>query len=81
MKIAISLPSDLAAEAEVSRRARGESRSAFFRRAAEATLREEREQTGIAAYVLGYEREPEDATELAAAQSSAAAAWAADPFD
>jgi metal-responsive CopG/Arc/MetJ family transcriptional regulator len=58
-KISISLPEALLTAAERERRASGESRSEFFRRAVEELLQREREKDRIARYVAGYVAEPE----------------------
>jgi len=81
VKVAISLPEDLAIAADVARRARGESRSAFFRRAAQRVLREEHEETAVAAYVRGYESDPENDDEIAGALNAGIAGLTAEPFD
>ena len=66
-KIAISLPDAVLQEIERQRRARGESRSEFFRRAAEAVLRREREREMDERYVNAYLHQPETDEELALA--------------
>jgi metal-responsive CopG/Arc/MetJ family transcriptional regulator len=67
-KVSISLPNDLLREVEAHRARSSESRSDFFRRAAEALLRGEREREAIDRYVRGYLGNPEAQEE---------AAWAA----
>ena len=67
-KIAISLPDAVLQAVEKERKARGETRSAFFRRAVEAFLLRERE--AIERYVRGYQRDPETEEEIALAEST-----------
>lgn len=81
IKVAISLPEEVAIAADAARRARGESRSAFFRRAAQTVLREEHEKLAVAAYVRGYECDPESDEEIAGALNAGIAGLAAEPFD
>ena len=54
-KIAISLPDEVLEAVEKERLAKGESRSQFFRRAAEEQLRRERERKDIEQYIRGYQ--------------------------
>ena len=63
-KVAISLPADVLKAVEAERKARGESRSEFFRRAVEKLLREERESAAVRDYVRGYREIPESAEEV-----------------
>ena len=63
-KIAISLPGELLQGVESHRRASGESRSEFFRRAVETLLHREREREAIEQYIQGYRRHPETPEEL-----------------
>lgn len=67
-KIAISLPDEVLQAVERERLARGESRSAFCRRALEAFLRREQERKWDEEYVRGYQQYPETEEELAWAQ-------------
>ena len=79
-KIAISLPDDVFQVIEKERLARGESRSAFFRRAVEAYLRRERERERDEQYVRAYQLYPETPEELAWAQLGLTA-LAQEPWD
>jgi metal-responsive CopG/Arc/MetJ family transcriptional regulator len=79
-KIAISLPDEVLQAVERERLVKGESRSAFFRRAVEQLLRREREREADERYVRGYLEFPETEEELAWAQLGLAA-LAADPWD
>ena len=80
-KIAISLPEDLLQGIEKERRARGETRSEFFRRAVEAFLRRERERELEEQYVRGYLEMPETAEEVGWVQAAGLAALAHEPWD
>jgi metal-responsive CopG/Arc/MetJ family transcriptional regulator len=79
-KVAISLPEDLLAAVEMERQAKGESRSEFFRKAAETRLKQERESSAIKDYVRGYQEYPESAEEVEAAQRAGSAVLAAEPW-
>jgi metal-responsive CopG/Arc/MetJ family transcriptional regulator len=79
-KIAISLPDEVLQQVEQERLAKGESRSAFFRRAVEQLLRRERERLLDEQYVRGYLEFPEDEEELAWAQLGLAA-LAGEPWE
>lgn len=63
-KIAISLPSDVLKAVKAQCKATGESRSAFFRRAAAELLRRQKEQEAIKRYIRGYQKCPETAEEI-----------------
>ncbi|MFU8796107.1 MAG: ribbon-helix-helix protein, CopG family [Dehalococcoidia bacterium] len=80
-KVAISLPEEVLAAVELERRARGESRSEFFRRAVQRRLNEERESSAIREYVRGYQRLPESAEEIEAAHRLGSAVLAAEPWE
>ncbi|MBI2836181.1 MAG: ribbon-helix-helix protein, CopG family [Chloroflexi bacterium] len=62
-KVAISLPEHVLKAIEKERKARGESRSEFFRRAAEKLLKQEQESKAVEAYIRGYRAMPESAEE------------------
>ena len=79
-KIAISLPEELLQGIERERRAKGETRSAFFRRAVEAFLRRERERDAIEQYIRGYQEQPETEEEVVFAESTGLAALAVNPW-
>ena len=70
-KVAISLPSALLRQVEAERRARRESRSAFFRRAVELFFAARTRADRVAEYRAGYGRQPETPEELAAAEVAA----------
>ncbi len=79
-KVAISLPEQVLAAVEVERRAKGESRSEFFRRAVETRLKQERESSAIRDYVRGYQQYPESAEEVEAVHSVSIALLAVEPW-
>jgi len=81
VKITISLPEDLLQGVDRKRKASGESRSKFFRRAVEAFLRHERDQEAIEQYIRGYQQYPETEDEIAMAQSTLQAALAENPWE
>lgn len=80
-KIAISLPPDIFEAIERERKAKGESRSEFLRRAAEVALRQESERTAVARYVRGYREMPETAEEVESAHRAGSAILAAEPWE
>ena len=69
-KIAISLPDQVLDAVEQARLAIGESRSQFFRRAAEERLDRQRERAAIEQYIRGYQENPETKYERALAEST-----------
>jgi metal-responsive CopG/Arc/MetJ family transcriptional regulator len=80
-KIAISLPDSVFQAIEKERKARGETRSEFLRRAAEAFLRRERERQLEEQYIRGYQQYPETAEEAAFAESTLAEVLADNPWE
>ena len=80
-KIAISLPEEVLAAVERERRGRGESRSEFFRRAAEALLRRQREQEMVDLYLRAYQQTPETEEEVEAARRAASDILAEEPWE
>lgn len=80
-KIAISLPQKLLSEAERARKKSGESRSAFIQRAIRTLLAARRKKDAIRRYVQGYQRVPETAEEVAAAERSAQEILAQEPWE
>ena len=63
-KIAISLPEPFLDEVDKECAAKGHSRSEFFRRAAAALLRRERERVAVEEYVQAYSLYPESQEDL-----------------
>jgi len=78
-KIAISLPEEVLASVERERRNRGESRSQFFRRAAEALLR--RRQEMCEHYIRAYQQIPETKEEIEAARHAATDILGKEPWE
>jgi len=80
-KIAISLSEEVLAAVERERGIRGESRSQFFRSAAEALLRQRREQEMSEQYVRAYRQMPETGEEIEAARHAARRILAEEPWE
>ena len=80
-KIAISLPDEVLEAVEKQRLAKGESRSQFFRRAAEEHLRREKDREDIEQYIRGYQQYPETKEEVALAESTLAYAFDDDSWE
>lgn len=80
-KIALSLPEDVLEAVETERKARGESRSKFFRRAVERLLKQERESSAVKDYVRGYREFPESTEEVEAAHRLGSAVLAEEPWE
>ncbi len=79
-KIAISLPEEVLDAVERERVESGESRSAFFRRAVEALLRQQQEQELSEQYVRAYQKLPESTEEVEAARRAASNILAQEPW-
>jgi metal-responsive CopG/Arc/MetJ family transcriptional regulator len=79
-KVAISLPERVLEAIEKERKASGESRSEFFRRAVERLLKEEREAGEIEKYIQGYTAIPESANEVKAIHQDGASVLAEEPW-
>jgi metal-responsive CopG/Arc/MetJ family transcriptional regulator len=80
-KIAISLPEEVLDAVERERRDSGESRSQFFRRAAEILLRRRREQELNTQYIRAYQQTPETKEEIEAARRAASDILAEEPWE
>ncbi len=80
-KIAISLPQEVFLAIESARKASGESRSQFLRRAVEAYLRRQKEQELDEQYIQGYSEQPETPQEAGGLYSAGLAALAQEPWD
>jgi len=80
-KVAISLPGDVLEAVETERKAKGESRSQFFRRAIERLLKQERESSAVKDYMRGYREVPESAEEVEAAHRVGSAVLAGEPWE
>jgi len=81
VKITISLPRELLKTAERERKARGESRSQFFRQAVESFLRQSKQRRDIEQYVQGYRETPETEEEVAAVQQVSTTALSQEPWE
>jgi len=79
-KVAISLPEDVLEAVEMERKAKGESRSQFFRRAIERLLKQERESSAVKDYVRGYQEVPESAEEVETVHRVGIAVLAEEPW-
>lgn len=77
--VTISLDNELLAAVERERRARRQTRSEFFRSAAEQLL--DREREAIARYIRGYREFPETEEEIALAAQLGRAILAEEPWD
>ena len=80
-KIAISLPEEVLAAVEQARKGSGESRSEFFRRAAEVLLCRLREQELNEQYARAYQQMPETEEEVEAARRAASSILAGEPWE
>jgi metal-responsive CopG/Arc/MetJ family transcriptional regulator len=80
-KVAISLPEDILEAVETERKAKGESRSQFFRRAIERLLKQERDSSAVKDYVRGYQEVPESAEEVEAVHQLGSAVLAEEPWE
>jgi len=80
-KIAISLPEEVLAAVEQARKDNGESRSEFFRRAAETLLRRQREQKMNELYIRAYQQMPETEEGVEAARRAASNILAEEPWE
>ncbi len=79
-KVAISLPEHVLKAVEKERKAKGESRSEFFRRAAEKLIKQEQEHTEVEQYLRGYRTLPESAEEIREVHRTGVVALAEDPW-
>ena len=79
-KVAISLPEHLLKAIEKERKARGESRSEFLRRAVEKLLKQEQESKAIDTYIQGYRVIPESAGQVEAIHRAGVAALEKEPW-
>jgi len=79
-KVAISLPEDVLEAVETERKAKGESRSRYFRRAIERLLKQERDSLAAKDYVRSYQEVPESAEEVEAVHRVGIAVLAEEPW-
>ena len=80
-KIAISLPDEVLEAIEKERKTVGESRSAFFRRAVEAFLRQQRDRKLDQQYIQGYSNIPETADEVEGVLDAGMVSLAREPWN
>jgi metal-responsive CopG/Arc/MetJ family transcriptional regulator len=80
-KVAISLPEDVLEAVETERKAKGESRSEFFRRAIKRLLKQEQESSAVEVYVRGYREVPESTEEVEAIHRVGSAVLAEEPWE
>ena len=80
-KFTISLPEEMLARVEQTRRETGQSRSEFILQAITRLLAEQRAQAEATAYADEYARRPETLEEIAAADRLGAAVLALEPWD
>ena len=79
-KVAISLPETVLKAIERERKTKGESRSEFFRRAAEKLLKQEQQSKAVEMYIRGYCTTPESAEEVRAVHRAGVAVLAEEPW-
>jgi metal-responsive CopG/Arc/MetJ family transcriptional regulator len=79
-KVAISLPRALLRQIEKSRRAKGQSRSAFFRAALETQLRQASEAEADEEYRKAYRERPETKEDADWARATAVGAFEKNPW-
>ncbi len=80
-KVAISLPEATLNAIEKERKAKGETRSEFFRRAAECLLKQEKEALLVREYRRGYQANPETDDEVEAATKPGRRSLAEEPWE
>ncbi len=80
-KISISLPRTTLERADRERRASGESRSEFFRRAVDEYLRQKRRREATERYVTGYIAEPETVYDEEMAEQTATEVLSREPWE
>ena len=80
-KLAISLPRELLAMVERIRRKTGENRSALVQRALRELVRSEERIARARRYTEGYRVAPETRSEVRAAEASATALLAGEPWE
>lgn len=80
-KIAISLPRETARQVDRLCKETGESRSAFILKAIGRIFEERQRAKDIEAYVQAYRRHPDTPEEIQAAEASASALFAAEPWE
>ena len=79
-KVAISLPEHVLKAVEKERKARGESRSEFFRYAVERLLKQDQESKAVEAYIQGYCSMPESKEGIEQIHRAGSAILAEEPW-
>lgn len=80
VKVSVSLPVEILNAVESECKARGESRSGFFRHAVERLLDQQHAQEAVKRYVDGYRRQPETDEEVALAHQISSAVLKQEPW-
>lgn len=80
-KVSLSLPKDLLRAVERWRRATGETRSEFVRRALLESLERREREDEIERYIRGYEIEPESSDEVDEVATPGLVVLAEDPWE
>jgi len=80
-KVAISLPEDILNDIEKERKARGQSRSEFFRHAVKDYLHEKQETSAINEYIRGYQEVPESPEEFGVMEQLGIAVLSEEPWE
>ena len=81
VKISVSIPLEVLAEADREREVIGESRSEFVRQAIEERVRRMTEAESVERYIQGYREVPETAEEVTSSFAMSRAALAGEPWE
>jgi metal-responsive CopG/Arc/MetJ family transcriptional regulator len=79
-KVTISLPETILKAIEKERKAKGENRSEFFRRAAENLLKKEKQSKEAVMYIRGYRNIPESTQEIKVGHQTGVDVLAGEPW-
>ena len=79
-KVAVSLPETILKAVEKERKAKGENRSEFFRRAVVNLLKEEQRTKEVQIYIQGYHTSPESAQEIKVGHQAGVDVLAGEPW-
>ena len=80
-KVAISLPPHVLRIVDKECKARGESRSQFFRHAVEVLLRQTNDQKAVQRYIQGYREQPETQAEIETANQTSQTMLSQEPWE
>lgn len=80
-RLTITLPRELIEAVDQERKARGEIRSQFLRRAIQALRQKERELPAVEQYVEGYRKLPESPEETELADRTGTAVLSGEPWE